>query len=619
MAAGCVEIYTKIPVLDINESGPTPGQWERYGAYYIADDLIISLNTTGNYGPRVTEFTVFKKIRILNTQGLHWGTIPVCHYTNHLALFECATIDASGAQTAVETSGLRSKYEESGKVVVPKATPGSTIVLRMVFTQSRAPAVYEHWFARFIPVQTGRLVVHTDAGMRFTYDHAEYGIRARPQESMLKQYGGHTVCWQVKDLEPIDSLPYVHRVSESEPRVELRINPLYGTHGNIITQWSDMAGVIDQLEIDPARENAEDEIAAKAAEITRGKKNAKTRAVAIVEWVQQNIVCSMEPVKAKVVDLLHGAKSDMVLASVLCKDLLKSAGVTSNLILTRAHSRGGFDPNMLTYAACREGILSVKFDSVEYAIAPAFAGYPVGTYPADYFDLSGLSMDSERTVKLPASRWNRYDERSRLTFSLSSDSATQTISQSFFEMSMPAVRHRLARRSENQQREAVELLLRRHGDQTTLLSFSIRGIGDYDPEVTVTSRFRNNNQPVDMAGALRYDLSPFLTGLYTDIDSARPDDIVMSVPSVHLDTLEILKGTGTEVSLDASAWQVDDSMFFARTSMVQTPSSVLFIRNVETRRCIVPRPKIGPIIDDIRALDRASKVIAVVKTAGKRR
>jgi hypothetical protein len=619
LATGCVEIYTKIPVLDMQEAGPVPQQWERYGAYYIADDLIISMNTTQNPGPGTAEFTVFKKIKILNTQGSHWGTIPVWRYTDHLALFECTIVDAAGTRLPVETSGLRSKYEESGKVVVPKVTPGSTILLRMVFTQNRAPAVYEHWFTRLIPVQTGRLVVHTDEGMRFTYDHAEYGIRARPQVSALNRYGGRTVCWQVKNVEPVDSLPYAHRISESEPRVELRINPFYGTHGNNITQWDEMAGVIDQLVIDPAMENSEAEIAAKASEITRGKKNNRTRAVAIVEWVQQNIMCTLEPTKVKVVDLLHGAKSDMVLVSLLCKELLKSAGISSHLILTRAHSRGGFDPAMMTYAGCREGILVVKFDTIEYAITPAFAGYPVGTYPADYFDLNGLNMNSEKTVALPAPRWDRYNEQSHITLSLSSDTAVQAMHQSFFELSMPPVRRRLIRHSENQQREVVERMLRRHGDRNTLLSFSIIGLGDYDPQVTVAGRFRNNNPPVDMAGSQRYDLSPFLVGLYADIDSTRRDDIVMPVPVIHIDTLEIIKESGMQVSLDASARQLDDSLFSARISVEQTPSSVLFIRNVETHRCVVPRQKIGAIINDIRELYRASTVVAVVKTAGKKR
>jgi hypothetical protein len=621
LAAGCVEIYTKIPVLDITES-PAPHSWERYGAYYIADDLIISMNTTDNPGPGQAEFTVFKKIRILNTQGSHWGTIPVSRYTDHLALFECTIVNAAGVRVPLETDKLRTKWEESGKVVVPTVTPGSTLILRMVFTQSRAPAAYEHWFTRFIPVQTGRLVVHTDEGMRFTYDHSEYGMRARPKESVLNQYGGRTVCWLVKDLEPIDSLPYAHRVSESEPRVELRINPLYGTHGNVITQWSEMAGVIDQLVIDPAMENAEDEIAAKAVEITRGKKNNRARTVAIVEWVQQNIVCTLEPTKAHVVDLLHGAKSDMLAVSLLCKQLLKSAGITSHLILTRAQSRGGFDPAMMTYAGCREGILVVKFDTTEYAITPAFAGYPVGTYPADYFDLSGLNMDSYKTVKLPPPRWNRYDERSHITISLKSDTATQSMNQSFFELSMPPVRHRLARRSENQQREAVERMLRRRGDRTILLSFSAKGLGDYDQDVTIASRFRINDPPVEMGGAQRYDLSHLLAGLYADIDSARTDDIVMLVPVIHLDTLEIVKEGGMQVALDAAAggaWQFDDSLFSARISVEQTPSSVLFIRNVETHRCVIPRSKVDAVTRDIGELDRASKVIAVVKAAGKRK
>jgi Transglutaminase-like superfamily len=519
----------------------------------------------------------------------------------------------------METSGLRTKYEETGSVAVPKVTPGSAIALRMVFTQTRAPAVYEHWFTRPIPVQSGRLVVHIDDGMRFTYDHAEYGTRVRPQESAPTQYGGRTVSWKVNGLEPDDSLPYAHRVSESEPRVVLRIDPLYGTHGNVITQWSEMAGVINQLVIDPAMENAEDEIAAKASEITKGKRNNRTRAVAIVEWVQQNITCAPEQSNGKVADLLHGAKSDMVMVSVLCKALLKSAGISSHLILTRAHSRGGFDPAMQTYAACREGILVVKFDTTEYAIAPAFAGYPIGTYPADYFDLSGLNMDSYKTVRLPVPRWDRYDERTRITLSLYSDTAVQAFKQTFLEMSMPSVRRRFAHLSENQQREAVERMLRRHGDRNALLSFSVKGLGDYDPDVTVMGRFRTTNPPAVTAGAQRVDLSSFMTNVYADIDSTRPDDIVVPVPVTHIDTLEVMKENGLQVTLDASAWKIDDSLFSARISVEQTPSSLLFIREVETRRCIVPRSKIAAIVNDIGALERASRVAAVVKTAGRRK
>lgn len=617
---GCVEVYTRIPVLDIGENGTPSEQWGRYGAYYIADDLIISVNNTANPGPGQAEFTVFKKIRILTAQGLRWATIPVWHHTDHLALFECTIVDSAGNRHSLETSVLRSNYETSGNVAVPGVVPGSTIILKMVFTQSRAPADYEHWFTRTIPVQTGRLVVHTDEGMHFTYEHAVYGMRVRPREAEIKQFGGRTVCWQVKDLEPAaDSIHYKHRASESEPRIELRINPLYGTHGNAITQWNEMAGFINQLVIDPIVEGSEDEIAAKAAQITRGKRNNRTRAAAIVEWVQQNVTCTLAPAKAKVADILHGAPSDMIAVSVVCKQLLKSAGISSHLILTRAHSRGGFDSTMLSYSGCREGFLVVKFDTVEYVVAPAYAGYPIGTYPADFFDLYGLNLDSFKPVKLPAPRWGRYDERSHVTLSLSSDTAVQTMCMSFHDLSMPPVRRRLEQHSGKGRQEVVERMLHRHGDRNTLLSFSLQGLGDYDPALAMTCRFRSNIPLIDAAGAKRFDLSSFFTRIYGDIDSARQEDIVISVPVVHIDTLEIIKESGTQVSLDASAWQCEDSLFSARLSVEHTASSVLLIRDIETRRCVIPRPKIAAIVTDIRALDRASTVAAVMKTAGKKK
>jgi hypothetical protein len=606
MAVGCTGVYTRIPVLDEKQTGAAPSQWERYGAYYIADDLIISTNTTPYPGRAVTEFTVYKKIRVLNTQRSFRDTVPIRRFTGRLSLFECTIVDAAGNRMPVPTSDLRLKYEESGTVVVPKVTPGSTIAIRMVFTQRYAPAVYEHWFTpQVIPVQTGRLVVHADSGMRFTFDHAVYGTRVLPQESAPIQYGGRTTCWKVLD---------------SEPRVALRITPLYGINGNIISKWSEIAGTADRLALDPALDNSEEEIAIKAAEITRGKKNDKTRAVAIVEWVQQNIVCGLEPVKSNVVDLLHGARSDLLLSSLLCRELLKAAGVKSDIILTRAHSRGGFDPDFLSYTGCKEGILVARFDSSDYAICPMFTGYPIGTYPADYFGLKGLNMDSYKIVTLPPPRWKHFDERSHITLSLSSDTATQTMRQSFGELSLPPLRRRLQRHSEGRQREVVEHLLHRRGDRNSLVSFSIQGLGDYDPEVSVVSRFRLSNPPVEMAGTLSYDLSQFLNNLYADIDSTRRQDIVTAAPETHIDTLEILKENGMQVSLDATSWQFAGSLFDARIVVEQAPASVMFIRNVTTRGgCTVSQRMVGAIVNDIRELNRASRVVASVKFAARRK
>jgi hypothetical protein len=249
-----------------------------------------------------------------------------------------------------------------------------------------------------------------------------------------------------------------------------------------------------------------------------------------------------------------------------------------------------------------------------------FTGYPIGTYPADYFDLKGLNMDSYKIVTLPPPRWKHFDERSHITLSLSSDTATQTMRQSFGELSLPPLRRRLQRHSEGRQRKVVEHLLHRRGVRNSLVSFSIQGLGDYDPDVSVVSRFRLSNPPVEMAGTLTYDFSQFLNNLYADIDSTRRQDIVTAAPVTHVDTLEILKENGMQVSLDATSWQFAGSLFDARIVVEQTPASVLFIRNVTTRGGrTIPQRMVGAIVNDIRELNRASRVVASVKFAARRK
>jgi hypothetical protein len=147
----------------------------------------------------------------------------------------------------------------------------------------------------------------------------------------------------------------------------------------------------------------------------------------------------------------------------------------------------------------------------------------------------------------------------------------------------------------------------------SLQSYSIKGLGDYDPEVTVLGRFKCGSPPSESAGALRYDLSQYVNSLFADIDTARHEDIVVATPFIHIDTLEIRKENGMQVSLDALSWQFADSLFSARISVEQTASSLLFIREVSTRKVTIPKSGINALVNDIRELERASRVAAIVK------
>ncbi len=611
-AAGFANVLCaqKISVKAINIIA-VPNEWKRFGAYYLADDLGITVDNIAGSNAATTEYTVNKKIRIMSSHGSVWSTIPVWRLTDHVDEFECKLFDSLGREVSLKVRDLQRKFMESGKVVVPKTSGGSTIVLKIVFKANGAPPIFEHWFPRAIPVRTGRLILKVNNNLTFSYEAKTRGDRASITETTSNSDNNKIFVWKVSDAMPDDSMSYGERASESEPRVNIRMSPLYGSHGSTVSSWSELASTLNELILEPDLESDKGEISEKAREIVSGKKNDKARAAAIVEWVQQNVVCSTDPTRASVLDVMNGKRSDMVLVAQLCQKMLAGVGIKSDLVLTRAHSRGGFDTDFMTYSGCREGIVIVKFDTTHYAFSPGFTGYPIGTYPVDYFDLSGLNINKQQVVQLPPSGWDRFEETSRATLRLSTDTAKQTLVQTYYQLSAPPVRRALQRHSEGQQHEAVESLLHMQGRYNKLDSFSIRGLGTYDPFVTITSTFTLNTAPVEYANSQRYDLSHFLFRFFGDLDSSRQEDVVFKAVSHFSDTIEIVKDQNSRLELDAQPCTIADSLFTAHVAINQSPQAITVIRDIMVKKGRFPMAKVVSSLGKIAELTKASRFAAV--------
>jgi hypothetical protein len=555
--AGCFgDFFTKIPVLAVPEKGgPLPDSWYRYGAYYLVDDFILSVDPDPAAGIHATEFTVYKKIRILNQQGARFATIPVIKYSSDIVFFTVDVRNQDSQAVAVDSREIQSKFEETGKVVVPQANPGSTITLKIVFQSHRTPVMFEHWFVEWIPVERGRFVANTDNAAQYSFVHKVYGNRAHVEELPLDQYGSNACSWEVRNIEPIDSLPFRHRTSDAEPRVALRVDPLYNASHDPITTWRDFSEWLREFRIKPALSGSSGAVAQKAKELTRGLASQKARADTIVQWVQKNIMCDNLFLHETIGEVLKKGKSDLFLVALLCREMLDAAGVNAELVLTRPHTRGGFDPKFMTLYTCGEGLVIAHIDGKPYGIYPVYTGYPVGTYPTEFFGLCGLDVQKGDTVRLPAPLWTRAGENSRVTLRLHGDTAVHSLCQTFWELSTCAMRHRLAGKGEAQLREIIEKRVRKLGERNSLVSFSVKNISDLDAPLVLQADFRSGNPPVEMAGALRYDLSPFLERLFNGVDSMRTDDIVVNVPARFCDTVEIIKDNAAAVQLDAAPWQ----------------------------------------------------------------
>jgi hypothetical protein len=603
-----------IPVLDVGAPSAVPPEWERYGAYYLADDLILSSTIDGTTGMPTTFYSVYKKLKVLNADGAKFATMIIPYYTSTLQSFDIELTDARGEQIDVNEMAMRTKYEETGKVVVPSVGAGATVSVRLLFTSLNAPAAIERWFRAPLPVYEGRFLVHLDENLRFSYEHARYGNRAFATMTMPDVYGGKNLCWTVHDLLPADSAPYSRWYSESEPRVSLRMNPLYDDERNKVENWNGIARLIKAYKITPALSDTTEAISYKIAEITRGINDERRQAEAIISWIQQNITCYMQPVQWTIGRTLAEGKSDMILATLLCREMLRTVGIDADLVLTRAKSRGGFDPAFLSYQTCTEGLLIVRIGGTPMVVCPQFTNYPPGTCPPEYIGCIGLNIDKGDTVTLPPPSWKNFAVSSHATLRFTSDTAVNTLRLRYDALSTSDMRGTLKRRGSDEQRTFVEHVLQNRGEQNELRSFSIHALDNLDSPLELTIRFCNNAPPVEMPDLARHDLSPLLTPAFIGLDSSRTGDIVVTVPAVIRDTIELMKLPDRTMQPDIEAWQTSNALFDGTIGSAETDTSLMIIREILLHACTITRIQFQPVFSAIYGLNRASRVAVSIMT-----
>jgi hypothetical protein len=612
---GCAITYTKVDVLDTKagERATAPETWRRFGAYYIADDLILALNDVSSYYMPVAEFTVFKKIRILTPSGAQFATIPVPRFSKDLVKFECNVQGPDGNAASVSQGEIRNKYEESGKVVFPHAGPGSTLTVRMVFQLKQMPPVFENWFTRPIPVLQGRFVAHCDDGIKYSFEARKYGHRVPIESSALDQYGPGTNCWMVRNLEPLDSVPFQQPLSNSEPRISLRIKPWYGKEHRIIDHWPSLARAMSDAIKDRSILGNEGLIRAKAKQIIQGKKGERQCAEAIVAWVQDQIYVSFESKERNIEDVLKTGKSNFMLVGVLCRELLEAAGIHASVVLTRSKAHGGFDPEFVSSFPCGEALVIARIEGKEYCVCPAYTGYPPGAYPYEYFGLSGLDITNEKMRELPPPLWTQSATENRITFDPSADTGLCVMRRTYRQLATLKIKHSLAKMGRDKMHEAVQRILQTYGNRNVLSSFTVEGLGDFDSLLTIACRFRNPNSPVDIEGMRRFDLSSFFPPLFPTIDSTRTRDIVVSTPICHAETLEVLNAGKDRPAIESSPAQVSNLFFGASVKVEQGAAATLFIREVTEHPCDVGRDSLRRIFADIDKINRAAKAAIIVK------
>ena len=608
-------ITMRIPFIDGTEEARIPESWQQFGAYMMADDMIFSTRSSMYDGMSSSRIDIRKKIRILSPDGFKYATVPIPRQLTFLKEFRVVMYNADGVKVPLPVGELKRKYLETEKVVVPKVSAGATITIECVFTGLHMPTTLEHWFISPIPVANARFLLHMSLNSRSTYRDILYDNTGMIKERREDDSTGSTVEWTASNMLPPQSTPFSPRLSDVIPRVALCITPMYDRESRMVSDWEDLARSIRANYV--LSEDASVQIRKTVREIIGKETDPEKKASLIITWLQNNIRCAMAFQINDPDEILKKRRANLLSVAVLGKRMLDAAGIKNELLLTRDHSRGGFNKVFLSPGSCIEGLLAVTVNGTVYIATPVFEYYPLGSYPTDFAGCPALNIDKGTVQMIPPSRWDHFAQSSCATIPLGDETSDASFSAVFEQHSTYAMRSLLDNMTDEQMRSVFDRMLTARSPDARLGTYTCSDLRNSTDRLSLQLHYTPSLRKVTMAGIDRYDFSSYFPDPFTLFDSTRTEPVVKHIEQRIADTLSIRHAPEKTFIIDNKDWETVNALFDASVQTTKNDTSLVVVRTITFHPCSLSVADLAPVFTSVDKLRKNSHIIILSGRQGK--
>lgn len=541
----CIYKYDVVPQL-ANAKNPAAydRKWEKYGAYYDKDEIILS--SYYSMQSATSKVEIFKRIIILSTDGAEYGTIPVWRAGQMVSYFEPRLFDAKGNDIKLDVKKMRKTYIQTDKVVFPNVTKGSIIELRMEFYLKNTYFYgYSEWFSYDIPIRVGRFIHNTSSNCE--YDYKTYGNRYSFKANVFKN--GLIKTWTIQEYEPRPDLDYLDYKANSEPKILVKLkevkswNKKYNTAKKIYSKYkNEIFGISVNFKGASFQKTLKNCISK--------SKDPELRARNILKWVQDNMVSTGKE-HDYFGEITKSEKASDLQIACLCNTMFKKAGLKSNIVITGHKNKYMIDT---TFLVKRDYITVpmplVKIENKYIVAYPYRRGYELGEYPMMYNDVLCMNIKEKQIHPLPKARWGTVWISKRKVLNLSQSPGKYKIIYEFKENSASSYREDFLDLDKSGLEEKFENWIKCYKKSNILKTFEIKNMNDYDLPLQVIVHFENDDTPIPYGNKQIFQLKNFFYDYFEDITSDRTEDVFIHNPATYIDEIEILKIPGKKIVFD---------------------------------------------------------------------
>jgi hypothetical protein len=603
------------PALDVGEGveGPVETRWNWYGAYYENDELVVSVATHYFFNSVSLTYSVNKRIKILTTDGAKYGTLIVPRYTDRLDKFTVRCVDSTGKSVQFDLKTIKKEYLKTGKIVVPRVTAGCRISVFLVFSSDKILTNFEYWPQQDIPIKKGRFTF-TEPSSQHYYVWKGYGSQAELPAREESEQGIRSVSWHFSGYEPVadeKNQPWRERLY---PHVSIAVRyNLYLDEQYKFGTWRDLAEQYKRLYTNQNYLLAAAACKKTIESISTGTRDRFEKAQAVLGWVKKTISLRTSPfVPTDVRGVIKNGQGNTWEIAVVLNELFRSCGFQSDVLLTRAHSYGGFDSSFVSRANCDLSIVEVTIGEKRYCAFPFDAYSFLGQYDADFLGLQGLNVRTGVVEPVPPPLFLFYKNRTELTLDLMDPSGQHLhrVSTGFHTYTM---RQEMSGYDKKQKevyaRNEVVLL----DELNSLDSFAISGLDSALCPITVDAFFNLGRMPVKKGIEMIFLCGDFFRTKFGLFDGKRKSPFQCVVPEDCEENLTVMKKHGKKIRVDARLCNTANKLFICKDTMIETDSSYIISRRVFTKAVTLSAQEVNALNTDIQEMNNIKQTTVIIK------
>lgn len=604
---GCFPYSTPSLLIDNVPSSNIRDDWKSYGAYYEYDELFLesSYSTTyipfgGTYSTPVKQFIISRRLRILTKDGMQYATMEIPIISNSIDEFYVYHRNADGSKVPLNLYSLESEYLKTGKIIVPKATPGSVIDVKIVYRSNGALTNYEHWFTKSIPVHKAKLTL--SAYNKYEFSFKEYGgvsqyiYKPCPGNDDLTYYE-----WRHENIVPRKSIAFQEPIDQTLPRVSMAMR--YAFNKPVFSTWDKLAENIAEDLIEEPYTILDDYLDSLMTTINFKDKNDREKAQAVLTWIQKNIDINEYDEEFNPDYIIKDKSGSIWEIAVLCKELIKRCNLFTDIIMTRPSSLGGFDKSFVTPSSMSIPLVLTKINGVSYIAYPYIYGGKLGEYPIGYFKQQGISLKKKEWVDLPLPLSNKSKSEYTYLIDVSNDINKHKLKAELSGYAAYHFRSMIHEEDESEIKEWFQEKLSELNKSNRLDKFEIENSDDIAKPLYFNVEFSNDDQVISRKGKSHLSLSHLFDHYFSSLDSTRTTPFHYRINMHLIEKVKIIKSDGKMITSEIKDMEAKNDLFEFTCNVKDSDESYQIEREIFINEGKIEPSQFPSLMNDIQILN----------------